>query len=114
MDRVDDGGEAMPGVLAPDPACEVDENAAVDVRHTRALGGRDQEPGWRDAVRDVSPPLGEDALAYALLGGCHGREYDEATRAVKRILPRNAQPGAGAVCHTTRPIGVCDDSRMET
>ena len=73
VDRVDDGREAVAGVLAADAAGEVEVRAAVDVGDARAVGARDDEPRRRDAARDVARALGEDAVVGAGVGRGHAR-----------------------------------------
>ena len=69
LDRVDDGLEAMTGVLATDTTREVEERAAVDVGDARAVGAVDDEARGGDAGRDVLRALGEDRVVE---GGCIG------------------------------------------
>ena len=69
LDRVDDGREAVAGVLAADAAGEVDERAAVDVGDAGAVGVRDDELRRRDAGAHVAGALGEDAVVRGGLGG---------------------------------------------
>ena len=90
LDRLDDGREAVAGVLAADAAGEVEEHPAVGVGHARALGARHDEPRRRDPTRHESAPVREDPLGRVLLCRCHAREYDEATRGMERNPPRNA------------------------
>ena len=64
LDRIDDCRMTVAGVLAADPAGEVDVGAAVDVGDPRALGLCDDEPGRRD------PGATYRARAAAILSAC--------------------------------------------
>ena len=81
-----DGLEAVPGVLAGDPAREVDVAAAVDVPHTRALGAIDDDRRRGDPARDVPVALGENALGRCLLSGGHGGRPDCRRVAYRRAI----------------------------
>ena len=78
LDRVDDRSVAVARVLAADPTGEVDEDASLGVGDAGTLGGRDDEPGSRDAAGDVPRAPGEDLCGGLLLDRSHAREYDGA------------------------------------
>ena len=63
----------MAGVLAAEPAGEVDVAAAVDVLDLRAAGARDDEVGRGDAARHEALALGEDPLGLGALCRRHAR-----------------------------------------
>ena len=64
-------GKAVTGVLATEPAGEVDVLAAVDVPEARALGPRDDERRRRDAASDVPLALGDDPVRRRALADRH-------------------------------------------
>ena len=105
VDRLDDGREAVTGVLAADPAGEVDEHPAVGVGDARAVRARDDEPRRRDPARHVAPPLGEDPLGGVLLYRRHAREYDASSRRAKRVHRlRRAGPRIARGSRCGRPL----------
>ena len=53
LDRLDDRGVAVAGVLAADTACEIDVGLPVDVRDTCPFRARYDEPRGRDTRGDV-------------------------------------------------------------
>ena len=71
LDRLDDGREAVAGVLAADAAGEVDEAAAVDVGDARAVRVGDDELRGGDAGAHVAGALGEDLVVRGGLGDIH-------------------------------------------
>ena len=81
--RGDDRGEAVTGVLAGDAAREVEEHAAVDVRHSCAGGALDDEPGGRDPARDIPAAVRVDPFGGALLRHGHPGIFRSRTREVK-------------------------------
>ena len=92
LDRVDDGREPVPGVLAADAAGEVDERAPVDVGDARAVGVRDDELRDRDAGAHVLRPIGEDAVVGGDLGGgVHRVSMTQLQRRFHAVDPRIAQ-----------------------
>ena len=82
VDRGGDGLEAVPGVLAADPAGEVDVLVAVDVDDGRAVGAVDDESWRRHAARDPAGPLLEDAAGRRVLPQGHRGDSPCATPAV--------------------------------
>ena len=72
VDRGDDRLEAVPRVLAGDPAREVEERPPVGIGDVRAFGARHDETRGRHAARDVPPARLGDSFARALLYLCHG------------------------------------------
>ena len=59
--------EAVAGVLAPEPAGEVDVLATVDVPDPCAFGSRDDERCRCDSARDVACAVRENPLAFDCL-----------------------------------------------
>ncbi len=82
MDRGDRRRQPMAGVLATEPAGEVDVLATVDVPDPRALGPVDDERRCRDPARHVSLTRCDHALAGPHLLQRHGP-----------IHPTNGPPG---------------------
>ena len=85
VDRSDRGREVVAGVLAADPAGEVDVAAAVDVPDPGALGPVDDDGGDGDAPRDVPGPRLEDALALGAVPDRHRprRDYSAGRKKVR-------------------------------
>ena len=71
LDRVDDRGVPVAGVLAADPSGEVDVGAPVRVGDARALGVRDDELRRRHAGSDVARAVGEDPLGRCRVSRLH-------------------------------------------
>jgi CheY-like chemotaxis protein len=116
----DDRREAVPGVLTGDAACEVEENATVDVRHACAGGTIDDELRRRDPACDVTVALRIDPLGGALLRHGHLGIFRSRTREVKREAAapngsHGARRAAGRPVHksagsrTTRNHRFCHD-----
>jgi len=82
VDRGRDGLEAVPRVLAADPAGEVDVFVAVDVDDGGAVGAVDDESWSRHAARDPAGPLLEDAAGGRVLPHGHRGDSPCATPAV--------------------------------
>ena len=71
VDRGDDGREPVTGVLAGDPAGEVEVDRAVGGLDLRALGAHDDEPRRRDAARDETLACFEDVVCRRVLAERH-------------------------------------------
>jgi hypothetical protein len=65
--------EAVAGVLAAEPAGEVDVLAAVDVPDARAFSAGDHERSGCDAACDVALAVGDDLLRRRALAHGHQR-----------------------------------------
>ena len=121
LDRLDDGREAVAGVLAADAAGEVDEAAAVDVGDAGAVGVRDDELRGGDAGAHVAGALGEDLVVRGGLGGVHPGSMPQFPvdftvpashcERAKRNSPLFAHFARddGAVVRTAAPRRVCHD-----
>ena len=87
LDRLDDRGVSVAGVLTTDPAGEVDVRPAVRIGDARALGVRDDEPWGRHARSDVAGSIGEDPLGCCRVGRLH-REIIRPRQASRQLTGR--------------------------
>jgi hypothetical protein len=98
VDRVDDRPEPVAGVLAGDPAREVDERPAVDGGHARALCSADDQPRRRHRTRDEPRAIRQHALRGARLRRLH-----------RAIIATSRPTRHCAVTRTDDRATVCDD-----